>query len=87
MPTYTAEFLPTARKQLDALDGPIRVRVLAAVVKLETVPFPPTAKAMQGTDEPTYRVKVGDWRILYTVDNGKLLVLVVEIGHRREVYR
>ena len=87
MPTYRSELTPKARKQIRALDATVRRRIEAAIVKLETVPFPPGVKAMQGTDEPTFRVKVGDWRILYTVDAGVLLVLVVSVGPRREIYR
>lgn len=85
MPTYRIEFAPKARKALDALDGTVRKRVDAAIVKLGLDPFPSGAKALQGVGG--YRVRVGDYRILYKVELGRLLVLVVDVGHRREVYR
>mgnify|MGYP001146854820 CR=1 FL=1 len=48
-------------------------------------PRPPAARKLQGRDG--YRVRVGDYRILYTIDDGVLLVVIVTVGHRRDVYR
>jgi mRNA interferase RelE/StbE len=56
VPTYRVELAPKARKALDALDGTVRRRVDAAIVKLGLDPFPPGAKALQGVDG--YRVRV-----------------------------
>jgi mRNA interferase RelE/StbE len=86
VPTYRVEFTPKARKQIDALAVAVRRRVDAAIMKLETVPFPSGVKALKGEDA-VYRIRVGDYRVLYTVDGGLLLVLILETGHRREVYR
>lgn len=89
MPTYRIEFTPKARKQVDALDASIRRRVDAAIAKLGTVPFPSGVKALnQKGEEAIYRIRVAkDYRVLYTVDDGRLLVLILKAGHRREVYR
>ena len=53
---------------------------------LAETPRPPDAKKLQGFDN-TYRIHVGDYRILYEIHDNILLVLIVEVGHRRRVYR
>jgi len=52
----------------------------------QVIPVPPDSVKLQGVDD-LYRVRVGDYRILYQVQDAILVVLVVEIGHRREIYR
>lgn len=56
------------------------------IFKLTEEPIPPGAKKLKGV-ESLYRVPQGDWRIVYTVENKRLSVLVVKVGHRREAYR
>jgi mRNA interferase RelE/StbE len=85
VPTYRVEFTPKARKQINALDQTVRRRVDAALLKLEGDPFHSGTIALQGVHG--YRVRVGDYRVLYTVDRGRVLVMVVGVGHRREAYR
>lgn len=83
---YKIEFKPAALRQLKAIDLSIRRRIVAAIEQLADNPFPPSVKKMAG--EPNrWRIRVGDYRVVYEVDSGKLLVLVVAIGHRREIYR
>lgn len=53
---------------------------------LEANPRPPGAKKLRGESD-LWRVRVGDYRILYSIEEARLVVLVVKIGHRREVYR
>jgi mRNA interferase RelE/StbE len=84
--SYQVDFTPKALKDLEALDRSIQRRVVEKVTALGEDPRPPGAKALQGS-KGLYRVRVGDYRIIYTVEDGKLLVLVVSVGHRREVYR
>ncbi len=68
------------------LDRQAQQRILGALHLLSTNPRPPKAKSLTG--HPGYmRVRVGDYRIVYTIDDGRLVVLVLAIGHRREVYR
>ena len=83
--TYAVELGPV-RKDLRALDETIRRRVLSALVALEVNPRPPGAKKLRGS-ELLWRVRVGDYRILYSIEEARLVVLVIKIGHRREVYR
>ena len=58
----------------------------ARIVALEVNPRPPGARKLRGESE-LWRVRVGDYRILYSIEEARLVVLVVKIGHRREVYR
>jgi mRNA interferase RelE/StbE len=83
--TYAVDLGPV-RKDLRALDERVRHRVLRAVMVLEVNPRPPGAKKLRRESE-LWRVRVGDYRILYTIEEACLVVLVVKIGHRREVYR
>lgn len=82
---YSIEFVPSARKALHKLPLPIRRRIQVAIDELAENPFPPGVKKLHGEDG--YRIRVGDYRIIYDVEHRRLLVLVIRIGHRREVYR
>ena len=83
---YTVQLKPAALRQLEKLPREIQTRVAGKIESLRNDPFPQGCKEFQG--EPgTWRVRVGDYRVIYQVDRGILLILVVTIGHRREVYR
>lgn len=81
--TYRVDVRPAAVRALRKVDHQDRPRIQAAVALLAQDPRPPGARALRGRDG--YRVRVGDYRILYTVDDGVLVVVVVTLGHRREV--
>ncbi|MFZ0890361.1 MAG: type II toxin-antitoxin system RelE/ParE family toxin [Candidatus Binataceae bacterium] len=83
---YRVDVSPGARRELRALDSGTRDRILRALVKLETEPRPAGAKKLKGGHE-LWRIRVGDYRIVYEVRDRILVVLVVRIAHRREVYR
>lgn len=84
MSNYRIELRPAAVRALRKLDPRMRHRVQGAIALLAQDPRPPAARAMQG--RPGLRVRVGDYRIIYTVDDDVLLIVVVTLGHRREVY-
>ncbi len=84
MSTYCIEFRPAAVRALRKLDPQVRRRVQGAIALLAQDPRPPGARALQG--RPGLRVRVGDYRIIYTVEDDVLLVVVVRLGHRRDVY-
>jgi len=84
MSTYRIELRPAAVRALRKLDPPVRRRVQGAIALLAQDPRPPGARALQG--RPGLRVRVGDYRIIYTVEDDVLLVVVVRLGHRRDVY-
>ena len=84
MSTYRVELRPAAARALHKLDPPAQRRVRGAIALLAQDPRPPGARALQG--RPGLRVRVGDYRIVYTVEDDVLLVVVVRLGHRRDVY-
>ena len=61
-------------------------RITAALRKLRDDPRPPDCRQLSGS-EGVYRIRIGDYRVIYTVENDILLVLVVKVGHRGDVYR
>jgi len=83
---YTIEFAPRTRRELRKLSSVIRKRVLDKIDSLADNPFPHGYTEMKGSKN-YYRIMAGDYRIIYTVEYGELLILVVTIGHRREIYR
>ena len=83
---YRIEFTPRAEREFKSLDGSVRGRIKQRIDSLAEKPHPPGIKKIEGEEE-LYRLRVGDYRILYQVKEKTLLVLIVRIGHRREVYR
>lgn len=74
------------RRALRRLDAAARKDVLATMRALATDPRPPGARALKG-HRPYLRVRSGDYRVIYAVDDATRVVRVVVVGHRREVYR
>ena len=86
MPRYTVQFTSHALRALRRLERRDQLRVAGAVELLAENPRPPACTALVGMDG-VYRVRAGDHRIVYEVRDSALLVLVIRVGHRREVYR
>jgi mRNA interferase RelE/StbE len=87
---YTIELTPATEKTLLKLakkDRALMVRIDRALLSLADNPTPPNSKNLVGEVANLYRLRVGDYRIIYQVDGGKLIVLVVHVGHRKDVYR
>ena len=84
---YRVAFERTAERSLARLPIEIQRRIVKRMTALVDDPRPQGAKALQGNEAGYLRIRVGDYRVVYTVDDNVLLVLVVRIGHRREVYR
>jgi mRNA interferase RelE/StbE len=82
--TYRIEVAPAAVRQLRKLDGTARRRVQAAIELIADEPRPSGAKKLVG-GEGGWRVRTGDYRIVYEISDGVLLVLVIAVGHRREI--
>jgi len=82
--TYTIELAPAAVRQLGRLDTSARRRVQAAIELLSENPRPAGAKRLVGGE---WRVRTGDYRVVYEIQDRILLVLVVAVGHRRNIYR
>jgi mRNA interferase RelE/StbE len=83
---YRIEFAPRAVRDFKSLDGSIRGRIARRIEGLAENPYPQGIRRIEGEEE-LYRLRVGDYRILYQVKAKVLIVLIVSIGHRRDVYR
>jgi mRNA interferase RelE/StbE len=85
MPDYRVEILASAKRYLDRLTLILFQRVMAHTTALGEDPRPAGAQKMSGAER--YRIRVGDYRIIYKVDDASRVVTVTQIGHRRDVYR
>lgn len=83
--SYQVEFETRARGELLDLPKDVARRFISVLDDLARQPRPPGAKKLFGVNG--YRVRKGDYRILYTVDDHKRVVRVYRVGHRRDVYR
>lgn len=86
MPAYRVSLLPRAIRDLERIPRPFRIRLMHAIHALADDPRPQGVVKLQG-DENLWRVRVGQYRVLYEIHDGRLIVLVVRAGHRRNVYR
>jgi len=82
---YSVRLKPSADRALSKLARDVQARILDKLEQLAANPFPAGVEKMQ--EEPGYRVRVGDYRIVYDVLHHELIVFVIRIGHRREIYR
>ncbi len=82
---YTVRIKRSAEKEMDRLPARPFRRIMEAVLPLGADPRPPRCRKLRGVEE--YRVRVGSYRILYTIDDDERVVEIVAVGHRRDVYR
>ena len=83
--TYRVSLAPSAARELRKFDPDVRRRIQAVLELLATEPRPPAAiRLVGGSGE--WRVRTGDYRVVYEINDDQLLVLVVRMAHRREVY-
>jgi mRNA interferase RelE/StbE len=83
---YEIEIAPTAERALKKLPADIRNRIFKSIITLKKEPRPHGVKMLSGEDG-IYRIRVGDYRIIYQIQDTMLVIVVVNIGHRREIYR
>ena len=83
---YKVDVGPKAGKFIRKQDTPIQQQIIRKLRELEVNPRPHGCKRLQGQKD-LYRVRTGDYRIIYTIKDNQLLVLVAQVGHRRDVYR
>jgi len=84
--SYTVEFLPSAQRELAALPKDVQRRIANRIDALREDPRPPGVKQLQGVKR-LYRLRVGDYRVIYLIEGRRLVIIVVKVGHRRDVYR
>jgi len=82
---YSLEIKHSAQKELDALDDAVFARIDRKILTLADNPRPPGCKKLRGYKDQ-WRVRVGDWRVVYFIDDGAKLVTITRVAHRREVY-
>jgi mRNA interferase RelE/StbE len=82
---YGIVFKPSAKREFDRLDRPVKVRIQKELDRLATDPLHGGTKPLKDFDGR--RARVGDYRIVYRVIDDEIVVLVLRIAHRREVYR
>jgi mRNA interferase RelE/StbE len=81
---YRIELRPAVVRALRKLDPPVARRLQAAIALLAEDPRPPASRPLRG--RPAWRVRVGDYRVIYTIEDDVLLIVVVTLGHRRDIY-
>lgn len=86
MASYQIEIKPSASKELEKLPRPMVARVVAAIIDLAGDPYPQGVKKLTGF-EHTYRIRVGDYRVLYDVYENILVIEIIRVRHRKDVYR
>ena len=83
---YEIEIAPAAERALKKLSTNIRNRIFKAMLALKEEPRPHGVRKLSGEDD-IYRIRVGDYRIVYQIQDDVLVIVVVKVGHRREAYR
>jgi mRNA interferase RelE/StbE len=85
MHSYAVELKPSARKELESLPDTALARVIQKIESLHRDPRPAGCKKLRGYKDQ-WRIRIGDWRVVYIIDDTVKLVSVTRIAHRREVY-
>lgn len=85
MAKYSLEIKQSAQKELDTLDNPLFARIDRKILALADNPRPTGCKKLRGYKDQ-WRVRVGDWRVVYIIDDAAEFISVTRIAHRREVY-
>jgi mRNA interferase RelE/StbE len=83
--SYRLDYYPAATRAIEKLPRQLQRRILDRLESLKENPRPPRSIKLTGQD--AYRIRVGDYRIIYTIQDQRLIVLVIDVGHRRDVYR
>ena len=86
MAKYSIRISASAEKQLKKLPREDQKRVAAAIMALGETPYSRGVRKLSGYDD-VFRIRVGNYRILFSVSEAELIVIVLKIGHRRDVYR
>lgn len=84
---YKIEFSKQAQKQFKALPKLFQERLAPQINALASNPRPRGSIQLSGVEEDVYRIRVGDYRIVYEINDRILRVWIIQVGHRREVYR
>ncbi|MBS1588813.1 MAG: type II toxin-antitoxin system RelE/ParE family toxin [Bacteroidetes bacterium] len=83
---YNVEFKKSAEKELAALPTDIIAKMRKAILSLKVNPLPTGSKKLKGRKND-YRIRVGNYRVVYQIKNEVLIVYVIKIGHRKDIYK
>ena len=83
---YVLEFTTSAIREFRDLDRQLQRRITEKVTALCEDPFPPGSKKLKAQRDH-FRIRVSDYRVIYRIDGKRVVIVIVRIGHRREVYR
>jgi len=86
MASYRIDVSASAERQLKKLPRSDQIRVVRTIRTLIEDPTPPGSRKLTGYDD-VWRVRIGVYRVLYSIDRGRLVILVLKVGHRKDVYR
>ena len=86
MARYSLDFSRTAKKQLLSQPRDAQVRLLRAINQLTYEPRPRGCRKLHGSMD-TFRIRVGYYRVVYEIEGQQMVVLVVKLGHRKDIYR
>jgi mRNA interferase RelE/StbE len=86
MASYRIEVSATAERQIRKLPRAERVRVIRAIQALSTDPRPLGCRKLSGHDD-VFRIRIGRYRVLYSIEDRRLLIIVLKVGDRKDVYR
>jgi len=82
---YAIKIKKNAQKSLAKISHPYQTKIIESIRNLSTEPRPSGCKKLVGRD--AWRIRIGDYRVIYEITDNELVILIVYIGHRREVYK
>jgi len=83
---YSLEFTASASREFHDLDRQFQRRIAEKITALCDDPFPSGSKKLKGQADH-FRIRVGDYRVIYRIDGKRIVIVIVRIGHRKDVYR
>ena len=86
MTIYRTEFKQTAKKELGQLPRPIALKVVERIKALANNPRPDVCKKLTGSAY-SYRIRINDYRVVYSITDQCLIIQVIKIGHRKDIYQ
>lgn len=85
MASYSIEWKTSAKKELKKIDKQQIPKILKVITNLSSNPHPPNHKKVLGT-EHNFRIRVGDYRVIYFIEDEKIIIEIIRVRHRKEVY-
>ena len=84
---YTISIKPSALKEINKLSQPIIKKIGKAIDNLSKNPRPDGVKKLKGSDEELYRIRIGDYRIVYSIEDEIKIIDILKVGHRKDIYK